>query len=778
MAVDKDLKRKRKRKEKEAKRRAALQREAAAARMRDLQVEFDNDMMQGQYERAWKVADRMRRSLPPNHILFLMLHASARFTKARVYLYEALRYGFENGLLRNKEDLLELARLSYEYVNRALMKSVLDELEHNGSAYAGRLTKRDRDLIARLKSSTVSTLIEKKKAEEPLKSTTREEAPSSHNAVPESAPPTQAASAVEAEPPEDLPQLSLLAEADPGPILRVVAAGTAVPKEVLDVALEAYQVSFQATYDELLCLNSLAGVESFWYQQETARKVMKHFRGRAILADEVGLGKTIEACLVLKEYMVRGLVKEALILVPSALVNQWQAELQHKFGLDFVSTNDELFKQDPDRFWRSPLVLASLQTARTKRHFDAVTSRFYDMVIVDEAHHLKNHTTVNWKLVNTLKKNFLLLLTATPVQNNLEELYNLVTLLKPGHLQTRKAFKEQFVARGNPSDPINREKLRSLLREVMVRNTRSVAHVQLPPRFAMTIRVDPAPREAAFYDAVNAFVREQTAKAPSALVKQQLRKVLEAVGSSPPAAAGLLENLAHQGNGFGRSARELAEEARSLTESAKANRVLDLVRASKDPLILFVNHRATLLTLHELFEKHHVDHVLFQGGMNNEQKRQAVDAFRNGRRVLLSTGTGGEGHNLQFCHAMINYDLPWNPMEIEQRIGRIHRIGQQHPVQIYNFCASGSIEDRILDVLDRKINMFELVVGEIDMILGRLQGEKEFAELVYELWVSHADEEARNKAFESLASQIKRARTAYEKTKALDETLFQDDFGM
>lgn len=185
MAVDKDLKRKRKRKEKEAKRRAALQREAAAARMRDLQVEFDNYMMQGQYERAWKVADRMRRSLPPNHILFLMLHASARFTKARVYLYEALRYGFENGLLRNKEDLLELAQLSYEYVNRALMKSVLDELEHNGSAYTGRLTKRDRDLIARLKSSTVSTLIEKKKAEEPLKSTTREEAPSSNNAVPD-----------------------------------------------------------------------------------------------------------------------------------------------------------------------------------------------------------------------------------------------------------------------------------------------------------------------------------------------------------------------------------------------------------------------------------------------------------------------------------------------------------------------------------------------------------------------------------------------------------------
>lgn len=157
------------------------------------------------------------------------------------------------------------------------------------------------------------------------------------------------------------------------------------------------------------------------------------------------------------------------------------------------------------------------------------------MVIVDQAHHLKNHTTVNWKLVNSLKKNFLLLLTAIPVQNNLEELYNLVTLLKPGHLQTRKAFKEQFVVRGNPSESINREKLRSLLREVMVRNTRSVAQVQLPPRFAMTVRVNPTPGEAAFYGAVNPFVRDQTAKTSGVLGKQQLRKVLEAMGSSPPA---------------------------------------------------------------------------------------------------------------------------------------------------------------------------------------------------------------------------------------------------
>jgi hypothetical protein len=117
-------------------------------------------------------------------------------------------------------------------------------------------------------------------------------------------------------------------------------------------------------------------------------------------------------------------------------------------------------------------------------------------------------------------------------------------------------------------------------------------------------------------------------------------------------------------------------------------------------------------------------------------------------------------------------------MEIEQRIGRIHRIGQEREVEVYNFCAVGSIEDRILEILDRKINMFELVVGEIDMILGRLQGEEEFSELVYDIWVRHGEEAERRKAFDDLAARLKRARSAYEKSRELDEKLFQEDFGI
>ena len=549
--------------------------------------------------------------------------------------------------------------------------------------------------------------------------------------------------------------------------------------ETLALTLEAYQLSFRTSYDQLICLPTLKNIQSLWYQEETARKVMKDFRGRTILADEVGLGKTIEAGLILKEYILRGLVRSALILTPSSLVNQWQEELKEKFELSFVSSNDALFRQDPDGFWKEPYLLVSLQTARSKRHYEAVTRRTYDMVIVDEAHHLKNRATSNWKLVNSLLKTFILLLTATPVQNKLEELYNLVTLLKPGHLKTQKAFKEEFVTRGNPTDPRNREKLRQLLKEVMVRNTRSITQLHLPPRFAWTVRVNPNDGEGAFYRHISHFVAGQVQKTGSELPKMTLRKLLEAAGSSPPAAFRMLERMARENDhGIGREAGQLLELGKELPMVAKTKKVLELLKTDSEQKIIFVNYLATLEHLHRILNEEKISHLVFQGSLTTEQKKEVMAGFKGGCPILLTTGTGGEGHNLQFCHTMINYDLPWNPMQIEQRIGRIHRIGQEHEVRVYNLCTAGTLEDHILEVLDRKINMFELVIGEIDMILGRLEGEEEFSDLVYEIWVQHSEEAERKKAFDTLAARLNRARSAYEKSKELDEKLFQEDFGV
>jgi len=506
---------------------------------------------------------------------------------------------------------------------------------------------------------------------------------------------------------------------------------------------------------------------------------MKNFRGRAILADEVGLGKTIEACLVLKEYLLRGLAKTVLILTPSSLVNQWQAELREKFNLNFVSSNDPLFRDDPEGFWRSPQLVVSINTAKSKRNFDSATSQAYDLVIVDEAHHLKNRQTLNWKMVNELQKTFLLLLTATPVENNLEELYNLVTLLVPGHLKTRKTFMEEFVSRSNPTDPQNREKLRQLLREVMLRNTRSVTQVHLPPRFATTVKISPNPEEAEFYEAVNNFIYEQANTAQSQISKTTLKMMLHALGSSHLAALRMLAKMLESTTGPTRTViRRLIRAGEKIKLAAKTERILELITANPDKKLLFVNYVASLEYIAEILTQYNIRHVIFRGSMSAQEKQQAIDQFRENYPLLLSTGVGGEGQNLQFCHTLINYDLPWNPMEIEQRIGRIHRIGQEHEVQIYNFCAEKSLEDYILEVLDRKINMFELVIGEIDMILGRLQGEQEFSDMVYEIWVKNQAAESREKAFAAMGTRLKRAQSAYQKSKELDEKLFREDFGV
>jgi SNF2 family DNA or RNA helicase len=577
----------------------------------------------------------------------------------------------------------------------------------------------------------------------------------------------------------EIPRVRVSLETNSSPVIEAIHRNHRADAQAFDLALQAYRHSFRVSYDQLICLPSLVNVRSLWYQAETARKVMKDFRGRAILADEVGLGKTIEAGLILKEYMARGLVKSALVLAPSSLVNQWQEELRDKFDLEFITSHDGLFRQDSAQFWAQPFIVASLHTARTDRHFKAVTARAYDLVIVDEAHHLKNQATKTWKLVNAVQKTFLLLLTATPVQNKLEEIYNLVTILKPGHLKTRTAFKDEFVTRGNPTDPRNRERLRTLLKEVMIRNTRSVTRVNLPPRFVYTTRVSPSAAESEFYLGVSQFVSDAMRERVPGINAMISRRLLEAAGSSHQAAVATLEKLsADPAAGAMQAVAGLVRLGRSIDRGTKAQRIVELLKASPDQKIVFVNYRATLEHLQRVFTKSGIRHVTFHGSMTAAQKKTAIEDFRSGCTVLLSSGTGGEGHNLQFCHMMVNYDLPWNPMEIEQRIGRIHRIGQEKEVQVYNFCAKESVEDHILEVLDRKINMFELVVGEIDMILGRLQDDKEFADMVFEIWTGCSDEQARRHGFDELASRLKRARRAHEKTKELDENLFREDFGL
>jgi hypothetical protein len=264
-------------------------------------------------------------------------------------------------------------------------------------------------------------------------------------------------------------------------------------------------------FDELLCLPHLHGIETFWYQVETVRKVLKQFHGRVLLADEVGLGKTIEAGMVLKEYLLRGMVESVLILVPPSLVGQWREELETKFDISYATTHDALARTDPDRFWAQNRLIASLALARRSEHSERLLSRTFDLVIVDEAHHLRDRASQSYKLVDRLKKRFLLLLSATPVQNDLTELYNVLTLLKPGIFKTLKEFRAAYMTTGKPRQPVNPERMRELMRGAMIRNTRAVVALKLPRRHATTVWVEGSHGERRAYEDLAAQARNLAA---------------------------------------------------------------------------------------------------------------------------------------------------------------------------------------------------------------------------------------------------------------------------
>jgi len=586
-------------------------------------------------------------------------------------------------------------------------------------------------------------------------------------------------------------------------VLEVAAAGRFTGRLPYRLQLQAERLALVAGFDELVCLDALY-FTPFDYQVKATQTALRRFRGRGLLCDEVGLGKTIEAGLVLKEYLLRQMVHRVLIITPPALVGQWREELASKFGLtDFVANYDPEFRELGPQAWAAfPRVIASLATARRREHRRAIKNIVYDLVIVDEAHHLKNRSSVSWKFVNALQKKYILMLTATPVQNNLGELYNLITILKPGQLKTPREFRRRFVVQGDPRLPKNRGRLRELLADVMVRHARGQVGIQLPPRRAHTVRLRLGPDERALYDDVSNFVRscirppmggEVEAVAPSMggevdavlppVHRFTLRTLQREIGSSPAAVRPTLMKLAersemapHRETLLGLVDR--AGSVRSWAKGEALERLLlsQLASDGRDKLIIFTHFRATLELLADLLRGMGVDFVIYHGQLSRAQKDEVIRRFEQQAQVLLSTEAAGEGRNLQFCRLMLNFDLPWNPQRIEQRVGRIHRVGQTRPVEIFNFSAEGTVEDYILEILDRKLNMFELVIGEMDMILGHMEDERDFEEIVMNVWVQARTPEEVAAGFEQLGDTLARAREVYQRTSEYDEALFGEDF--
>jgi SNF2 family DNA or RNA helicase len=561
-------------------------------------------------------------------------------------------------------------------------------------------------------------------------------------------------------------------------ILKLVKNGTNSPLADLYLHRQALNLLFSPGFEVLLSVKAARNIQLLDYQLATVHHVLKYLRGRALLCDEVGLGKTIEAGLIIMEYLLRGLVRRVLVLTPPSLVEQWRLEMQTKFNLDFVPYDAPLFKSTPLPWANFPYIIASLDTAKREPHRNMVLEQVYDLVIVDEAHHLKKQKTQAYQLVSQLKKKYMLLLTATPVENDLEELFNLITLLQPGQLETASSFKRKYITKGDPLKPKNVEELKKLVREVMVRNRRSETGVITAKRYAEVVEVALSQEEAAFYQRLTSFIRghyiQEKGEISGAVNQFVLKTLQREVGSSIEAVLPTLEKMAF-GENYPLSLRHvfhsLAEQAKRVSCRAKAEVLVSLLKKIPAKAVVFTCFVETMHFLAALLEKEGFRVARLAGGMRRAEKEAQVLAFADKAQVLVSTETGSEGRNLQFCNVIINFDLPWNPMRIEQRIGRFHRLGQTRDVYIYNLSAAETVEAHILELLDTKINMFQLVIGELDLILGNLQEKRDFEDIIMDIWARAADEASLHARLEDLGERLSAAKKQYLAVKEIDERL-------
>ncbi|WP_067836873.1 DEAD/DEAH box helicase [Amphibacillus sediminis] len=432
------------------------------------------------------------------------------------------------------------------------------------------------------------------------------------------------------------------------------------------------------------------------HQLETAQTVLDDMNGRAILADEVGLGKTIEAGLILKEYILRGLVKKALIIVPASLVNQWASELHEKF---FIRTT--IARKKP--IWSNEdIMITSIDLAKREPHRQEILAQHYDLLLIDEAHKLKNHQTKNYQFVQALSKKYCLLLTATPIQNKLTDVFNLVTLLRPGLLGNQRTFLKTFDRGSKELDA----ELKRLVQKVMVRNLRSETSLDWTKRHVQTVPISFTEQEYQFYHDLEQSCL-QDFNTTKTLYLREFCSSREALYTS------LIKEQSNQ-------SKQLVQQLEGLPHHAKALKLVELIKTINEKCIVFTEYRATQVYLQWLLKEHGISSVPFRGGFKRGKKDWMKQLFKDHAQVLIATEAGGEGINLQFCHHLINYDLPWNPMRVEQRIGRIHRYGQQQDVHIYNFAIEQTIEDHVLKLLYQKIHLFERIIGQLDHILAKL----------------------------------------------------------
>lgn len=283
----------------------------------------------------------------------------------------------------------------------------------------------------------------------------------------------------------------------------------------------------------------------------------------------------------------------------------------------------------------------------------------------------------------------------------------------------------------------------------MIRNRRGEGPVNFTKRKVRNIPLTLSPEEKVLYDGVTAFVKDQYQESGGNLSSMlSLVTLQREVCSSRDAVFITLVNLIKKlpaDSPKRERMMELLQSIRTVKTNTKAEKTMELIREMNEKVIVFTEYRATQEYLLQYFREHGLQCVSYSGGMNRGKKDWMMDLFRGRAQVMIATEAGGEGINLQFCHHMINFDLPWNPMRVEQRIGRVHRLGQENDVVIYNLSTKGTIEEHILHLLHEKINMFEMVIGGLDVILERFEKKESLEKSLYKIMLeARSDEELRS----------------------------------
>ena len=567
--------------------------------------------------------------------------------------------------------------------------------------------------------------------------------------------------------------------------------------------------------------------------------------GGMVLADEVGLGKTIEAGLVLR-YMLESGAKKVLIALPASLRKQWELELEDKFDLSSVILDRLTVEHDAKNWHRKLADRQGVMIVITSYDYSSkLMKRFpdvkWDFLIIDEAHNLRNlNSTKRAKRLYALSGGMpKILLTATPLQNSLMDLYGLISFIDPRIFGSEQVFRQRYM-KDEDYDDLKRE-----LTPVLYRTLRKdvADYMHFVKRICRTVDFELSPDEIELYERVNLFlkrdvlysipasnrgliilvIRKLMASSSFALVetfevlKKRLEKLYEGTRSADAQEGfdlfwSFVEDEIDE-SGFEETEdedtavqkayiQEELDEVKSIIDVAKRIKTNSKISALRKALEIGFSYqrengiaqKAVVFTESKRTQKYIAaelrksgysedDILLFNGdfddtmtkeiyrawqvknfgnanyGRSVEYKHAIVDYFKKHAKILICTDAGSEGLNLQFCNTVINYDLPWNPMKIEQRIGRCHRYGQQNDVVAINLLNTQNEADkRVYEILSKKFELFEGVFGASDIALGALESGTNFEKMVLDIYQSCNTTTEFRKAFDKLDRKLNAKR--------------------